>query len=108
MNVVPEESWSEEGLVEKEALEARAPNLLGAMMLDAVLVSPLSLIRFGELRIANGLLLAPVSNSFGLENIGPTKQTLIKFSFILSSIILSSFQRFAVLFHFHHTCWIIC
>jgi len=68
-----EESWSEEGLVGEEALEAaRAPNLLGAMMLDAVLASPASLIRFGELRIANGLLLAPVSNSFGLENIGPT------------------------------------
>lgn len=55
------------------ALEARAPNLLGAMILDAVLASPASLIRFGELRIANGLLLAPVNSSFGLENIGPTR-----------------------------------
>jgi len=69
---VSEESWSEEGLFENVALEARAPNLLGAMILDAVLASPASLIRFGELRIANGLLLAPVNSSFGLENIGPT------------------------------------
>ena len=87
---VPEESWSEEGLVGEEALEAaRAPNLLGAMMLDAVLASPASLIRFGELRIANGLLLAPVSNSFGLENIGPTKQRNINSKICISQSIHS-------------------
>ena len=54
--------------------EADAPNLLGAIMQEG-LFSLFSLKRLGELRIANGLLLAPADSSFGLENTDPaTKQ----------------------------------
>jgi len=57
--------------------DGKAPNLLGAIMLGALLLSPLlaslPVIRLGELRIANGLVVqVPDNNSFGLEKIAPT------------------------------------